>query len=104
MTNYNERLDEILKDYFWPDDVGESQSLQEIHDAAKQAITLLVAERERIARIAGIEEAHKEILEIVYADTGGEGLENFCDVDDVSRVAMSWKVERIAELTNGEEE
>jgi hypothetical protein len=41
MTNYNERLDEILKVYFWPDDVGESETLQATHDAAKQAITSL---------------------------------------------------------------
>lgn len=44
MTNYNERLDEILKVYFWPDDVGESETLQATHDAAKQAITSLIKE------------------------------------------------------------
>jgi 1,4-dihydroxy-2-naphthoyl-CoA synthase len=55
------------------------------------------------AKIDGINEAHKEILEIVYTYTGGEGLENFCDVDDVSRVAMSWKVDRIAELNRQKE-
>jgi hypothetical protein len=55
-------------------------------------------ELETAAKIEGINEAHKEILEIVYTYTGGEGLENFCDVDDVSRVAMSWKIDRIKEL------
>jgi len=44
MTNYNERLDKILKVYFWPDDVGESETLQATHDAAKQALASLIAD------------------------------------------------------------
>ena len=70
-------------------------------------IALITADRKRVAleaRIQGIEEAHKVILGIVFAYTGGEGLENFCDVDDVSRLAMSWKVDRIAELKAQQED
>ena len=67
-------------------------------------IMAMVESHTQQARIAGINEAHERILEIVYTYTGGEGLENFCDVDDVSRVAMSWKVDRIAQLTSKESE
>ena len=52
------------------------------------------------ARIRGIEEAHKEILERAYTYTGEDELSDFCGVDDLSRVAMSWKVDRIKELKN----
>jgi len=67
---------------------------------------LITADRKRVAleaRIQGIEEAHKEILSIVFTYTHHEE-PNFCDVDDVSRVAMSWKVKRIAELKAQQEE
>ena len=52
------------------------------------------------AQIRGIEEAHKEILEMAYSYTGEDELSDFCGVDDLSRVAMSWKVDRIKELKN----
>lgn len=61
------------------------------------AIKKMLAE----AQIKGIEEAHKEIMESAYAYTGEDELSDFCGVDDLSRVAMSWKVDRIKELERG---
>lgn len=66
--------------------------------AEAEAIQAYLDKKVLEARIDGINEAHEKILEIVFTYTGGDGLENFCDVDDISRVAMSWKVDRIAEL------
>ena len=110
MTNYNERLDEIVRNAYsgeisWIHDQLEGTSdfgeaLKRVEKDilnTKQAIIALIQQKQLEARIQGIEEAHKEILNTVFTYTHHEE-PNFCDVDDVSRVAMSWKVKRIAEL------
>ncbi len=106
IVNYRIKCDYYLSDR---DEGVISQEEYEtaISSELDAVIELIIADRKRVAleaRIAGIDEAHKEILEIVYAYTGGEGLENFCDVDDVSRLAMGWKLRRIAELKAQQEE
>jgi len=94
-----EDLKSILSGYFtWKGEAIHQVSQTENY---KRLLTALIEREEtliREAKIEGIEEAHKKILEIVYTYIHPDE-PNYCDVDDVSRLSMTWKIDRISELT-----